>query len=101
MGQVVAEALSAVGGEQRPIYVDIDLDVCDRAAVPGCPAAAPGGLSADELRCAVRLLASDPRVEAIDFTEVDVERDVPDGRTVRLAALLMLEALTGYARRTT
>ena len=101
MEQVVADALALAGDGGRPIYVDIDLDVCDQAAVPGCPAAAPGGLSAHQLRCAVRLLASDPWVKAIDFTEVDVERDAPDGRTVRLMALLVLEALAGFARRTT
>jgi hypothetical protein len=30
---------------------------------------------------------------------VDVERDTPDERTVRLGALLLLEALSGVQRR--
>ena len=35
----------------------------------------------------------------IDITEIDVERDSADERTVRLAALLVLEVLAGVRRR--
>src|ERR1019366_338745 len=84
----VARALEVAGEGGRPIYVDIDLDVADRASVPGCPAAAPGGLSSDEVRQAARLLARDQRVRALDVTEIDVARDADDQRTVRLAALV-------------
>jgi formiminoglutamase len=38
-------------------------------------------------------------VQALDFTEIDVERDSADQRTVRLAAVLVLEALSGVVRR--
>lgn len=96
---VVAQALSVAGEGGRTIYVDIDMDVCDRSVVPGCPAAAPGGLSADELREFVRLVCAHPQVRAIDITEIDVDRDAADERTVRLAALVVLEALSGYVRR--
>ncbi len=68
-------------------------------AVPGCPAAAPGGLSADEMRRFVRAVAVQHGVSAIDITEIDVERDSADERTVRLAALLVLEVLAGVRRR--
>jgi formiminoglutamase len=101
IGAVVAHALDVAGAGDRPIYVDIDLDVADRAVVPGCPAAAPGGLSADEVRQAARLLGRDPRVRAIDVTEIDVDRDADDQRTVRLAALLVLEVLAGFVGRST
>jgi len=96
---VVADALAVAGAGGRPVYVDIDVDVCDRAVVPGCPAAAPGGLSADELRQAARLVSLDPRVKALDLTEIDVSRDSADERTIRLAALLVLEIAAGVARR--
>ena len=99
VAEVCARALEVAGAGGRPIYVDIDMDVCDRSVVPGCPAAAPGGLSADDLREFVRLVCAHPQVRAIDVTEVDVARDAPDERTVRLAALVVLEALTGYVRR--
>lgn len=92
-------ALGVAGAGGRPIYVDIDMDVCDRGVVPGCPGAAPGGLSGDELRHFVRVVCTHPQVRAIDITEIDVERDAPDERTVRLGALAVLEAVTGYVRR--
>ncbi len=95
----IGDALAIAGADGRPVYVDVDLDVADRAIVPGCPAAAPGGLSADELRHVVRAVGRDPRVRAIDFTEVDVGRDSADERTVRLVALLVLEALVGVGGR--
>jgi formiminoglutamase len=97
---IAQRALDVAGAGGRSIYVDIDLDVCDRSVVPGCPAAAPGGLSADEVRRFVREVTSSPKVAAIDVTEIDVEQDSPDERTVRLAALLVLEALAGVQRRT-
>lgn len=92
-----AVALAGAGG--RRVYVDIDMDVADRSVVPGCPAAAPGGLSADEMRRFVRECAVQHAVCAIDITEIDVERDTKDERTVRLAALLVLEVLAGVRRR--
>lgn len=81
------------------IHVDFDVDVCDRAVVPGCPAAAPGGISADELRQFAELAGRTPLVRQLDITEIDATADAPDGRTVRLAALLILEAAAGLAQR--
>ncbi len=98
---IAKRALDVAGAGGRKIYVDIDLDVADRTAVPGCPAAVPGGLGADEVRRFVREVASSKSVVAIDFTEVDVDQDTADQRTVRLVALLVLEALAGVARRST
>jgi len=97
--EVAAAALAVAGAGGRSVYVDVDLDAADRAVVPGCPAALPGGLSADEVRRFVRAVASDPRVRALDLTEVDVGRDSEDQRTVRLVALCVLEALVGVTAR--
>jgi formiminoglutamase len=99
LAEIAAHALAIAGGDGRPVYVDIDVDVCDRAAVPGCPSAAPGGISADELRQLVFLLARSPLVRAIDIAEIDASSDASDQRTVRLAALLVLEAAAGLAVR--
>ena len=96
---VVARALEIAGRGGGPVYVDMDVDVCDRSSVPGCPSAAPGGISPDELRQFAYLLACDPRVRALDITEIDASIDAPDGRTVRLAALLVLEAAAGLLSR--
>jgi formiminoglutamase len=97
MSDVVAQAIEIAGANGREIYVDIDVDVCDRSVAPACPASVPGGISADELRQAANLVARDSRVRAIDITEIDAANDAADGRTVRLAALLVLEIAAGLA----
>jgi formiminoglutamase len=73
--------------------------VCDRAVAPACPASVPGGISGRELRVAARAAGADPRVVSLDITEVDATADAPDGRTVRLAALCVLEIATGVLLR--
>jgi len=96
---VAARALSVAGAGSRPVFVDVDVDVCDRAAVPACPASAPGGLSPHELRELVFRLALGPHVRGFDIAEIDACDDAADGRTVRLAALLVLEIAAGLASR--
>jgi len=95
---VVAEALEIAGGDGR-IHLDIDVDVCDRSVAPGCPASVPGGLAAWELRALTRAVAADARVVSADIAEVDATVDAEDARTVRLAALCVLELLAGVAGR--
>jgi formiminoglutamase len=99
LADITAEALEIAGAGGGGIHVDLDVDVCDRSVAPGCPASVPGGLQAHELRRIARLLASDRRVKGLDIAEVDATADAADGRTVRLAALLVLEAAAGLARR--
>ncbi|HWV78237.1 MAG TPA: arginase family protein [Isoptericola sp.] len=99
LGGVVREALDVAGAAGGPVHLDVDVDVCDRAVAPACPASVPGGLAAWELRALVRAAATDPRVRSVDLAEVDATADAPDGRTVRLAALCVLEVLAGIALR--
>jgi formiminoglutamase len=99
MTDVIDEALHIAGSAGGPVHVDFDVDVCDRSVVPACPASVPGGISAWELRQAVRAACRDERVRSIDFAEIDATADAADGRTVRLAALCVLEALAGVALR--
>ncbi len=94
---VVAQAVEVSG--TGPVHLDIDVDVCDRSVAPGCPASVPGGLAAWELRALVRRIATAGQVASADIAEVDATADAPDGRTVRLAALCVLELLAGYAGR--
>jgi arginase family enzyme len=96
---VVAQALEIAGSAGGPIHVDFDVDVCDRSVVPGCPAAAPGGISADEFRNFAHLIGNSSQVTSVDFTEVDAQSDSPDGRTVRLVAVSILELLCGLNSR--
>jgi len=99
MQEVVEDALDIAGSADGDVYVDLDLDVCDRSVAPGCPASTPGGISAAELLSVAFVAGQDPRVVAIDITEVDAAADTDDERTVRLAALTVLAAAAGLARR--
>lgn len=97
---VVAEAVEIAGaGVDARVHLDIDVDAADRAVAPGCPASVPGGLQAWELRALVRAIAEDRRIVSADIAEVDATADADDARTVRLAALCVLELLAGLARR--
>lgn len=99
IAECVREALDVAGRGDAPVYVDLDVDVCDRAVAPACPASVPGGITARELLDAAYLAARDPRVVALDIAEVDAAADTDDQRTVRLAALCVLEAAAGLACR--
>lgn len=99
MADVMGEALEVAGSAGGPIHLDLDVDACDRSVAPACPAAVPGGISAYELREAARTAARHPQLKSVDLAEIDATADAPDGRTVRLAALCVLEVLAGLAER--
>jgi formiminoglutamase len=105
IADVTAEALEIAGagrtgaGASTRNHLDIDVDAADRSVAPGCPASVPGGLAAWELRALVRGIATDPRIVSADLAEVDATVDAEDARTVRLAALCVLELLAGLAAR--
>lgn len=80
------------------LYVDIDVDVVDRAFAPACPASLPGGLTPYELLRGVERAASDDRVRALDITEVDANADVSEV-TVRLAAAAFLTVVSAVTQR--
>ncbi len=82
----------------RRVYVDIDMDVLDRAYAPGCPASMPGGLAPHHLQEAAHLLGADPRVAAVDLTEVDAAADLA-GTTVRCMASVFLAFCSGLVQR--
>ena len=99
IADAMKQAFAHLGRNVDHIYVDLDVDVCDRSVAPACPAATPGGISADELRQAAFLAGGNYKVRAVDITEIDPKRDSKDERTVRLAALLVLEIAAGYKTR--
>jgi formiminoglutamase len=88
--EIAQEALERLK-ECKVIYLDIDIDVCDRSVVPAAPAAVPGGLSADQLRELVFELSKSDKLNHFDITEIDSSIDSADQRTARLAALCILE----------
>jgi formiminoglutamase len=98
MGPVVRETLAGIGGRVDTVYVDLDLDVLDRAFAPACPGSRPGGLRPEELLTAARLVGAHPSVRAVDLVEVDPERDIA-GTTALTAAACLLWFASGLARR--
>jgi formimidoylglutamase len=98
IGSVVEDALTVLTAKCDAIYVDVDVDVVDRALAPGCPGARPGGMSVRDLAEGVRRCARHDKVVAMDFVEVDAEAD-RDGLTLDLMAHLILTAVAAYAER--
>lgn len=95
---VIRGALERLDATAAAIYVDLDVDVLDRAFAPGSPGSRPGGLTPEEVRSAVRTVGRHPRVRALDIVEVDPTTDVADV-TVLGAASFLLAFAAGLAAR--
>ena len=80
------------------IVVDCDIDVIDRAQMPGAPGARAGGLAVHDFFAATRRLAADSRVRVIDLTEWDPSLD-PGDLSALTAARWVAECLAGYEMR--
>lgn len=81
----VLQALAAT----EAIYVDLDVDVLDRAFAPACPGARPGGLMPWMVRKAARMCGSEPKVRAIDLVEIDPTKDIADVTSLAAASFLL------------
>ncbi len=95
---VVTETLDGLAARCEVIYVDVDVDVLDRAFAPGCPGARPGGMTVRQLADAVFICAGHQVVKWMDFVEVDAAAD-RDGLTLDALAHLILSAAAGFASR--
>ncbi len=80
------------------IYVDIDLDVLDRAFAPACPGARPGGVAPRDVFAAAFAAGVHPQVGAVDIVELDPLADVAH-ITTDAAALALLNVAAGYGAR--
>lgn len=96
--EVVDKALGVLSLRADAIYVDLDLDVLDRAFAPACPGSRPGGLAAHEVLAASRICGANPKVRAMDIVEVDPGRDIAEA-TVLTAAACLLSFAAGLAAR--
>jgi formiminoglutamase len=94
---VIDQALEQLSHVEA-ILVDFDIDVIDRAQLPGAPGARPGGMAVTDFFRAARRLAEEHRVRAVDLTEFDPGLDVSDISALT-AARWVAEILAGFRMR--
>jgi formiminoglutamase len=92
--QLALEHLSHV----HAIVLDCDIDVIDRAQMPGAPGARPGGMHVSDFYWAVRTFVGDPRVRVVDLTEWDPSLD-PTDLSALTAARWVAECVAGFEGR--
>ena len=85
-------------GAADAIVLDCDIDVIDRAQMPGAPGARPGGMEVTEFFWAVRRIAGDHRVRVIDLTEWDPSLDSTD-LSALTAGRWLAECVAGFENR--
>jgi formiminoglutamase len=94
---VLDQALARLS-DVEALIVDFDIDVIDRAQMPGAPGARPGGMPVSMFFAAARRLAAESRVRLVDLTEFDPSLDVSDIGALT-AARWICEILAGHAAR--
>jgi len=95
--KAVAEAIEHTS-HCEALVVDCDIDVIDRAQMPGAPGARPGGLHVVDFFWAVRALASHHRTRVIDLTEWDPSLDSTDLSSL-VAGRWLAECIAGFESR--
>jgi arginase family enzyme len=95
--EIIDDALERLSHVEA-ILVDFDIDVIDRAQLPGAPGARPGGMPAQMFFDAARYLAAQPAVRLVDLTEFDPSLDVSDISALT-AGRWACEILAGYSLR--
>ncbi len=98
LAAVVTQELARLSALCEQIYVDFDIDVIDRCEWPASPGARPGGVSVQAFFDATRVIATHPKVKAVDLTEYDPSLEIGD-----LGALTVgrwfCELLAGFETR--
>jgi agmatinase len=95
---VIDDAVQEALEGSDAIYLSVDIDVLDPAFAPGTGTPEPGGIAPVDLLRAVRRLATDIPLVALDVVEVSPPYDVADV-TVNNAHRVVLEVLAGIAVR--
>lgn len=81
-----------------PTFASFDMDVLDAAYAPGVSALNPAGWTSKDAEAWVRAAGACRQVRCFDIMELNPVHDV-NGQTARLAAMLFLTFLRGYAER--
>jgi len=96
--QTFAEALCIASANVGRVMVSFDMDAVRSADAPGVSAPSPVGLFAEDMLQAAFLAGKHSLVQFIDIAEVNPEYDA-DGRTAKLAALVVMHFLSGFVQR--
>ncbi len=96
---VTQRALQSLSKRSEVLYVDLDLDVLDRACAPATAGSRPGGITPQELRRAAWHCGQHPRVRVMDLVEIDPTRDINDVTSMAAAACLLSFASGVLSRR--
>jgi arginase family enzyme len=107
MTEVVARGLDACLDEAfelavrdcDAVFLSVDVDVVDPGMAPGTGTPEPGGLTSRQLLDAVRRCAVELPLGGMDVVELSPPYDGPGEVTAYLANRVVLEALSGIARR--
>jgi agmatinase len=95
----LSEAFALATDDCDGVFLSVDVDVVDPGMAPGTGTPEPGGLTARELLDAVRRCAVELPVVGMDVVELSPVHDGPGQVTAFLANRVVLEALSGIARR--
>ncbi len=98
MAAIMEQAIAIASKDTEAIYVTVDIDVLDQAFAPGVPAMVAAGMSSWDLLEGVAMLGEVEKVKGLDIVCVDSNQDYRQS-TVRVVGYVMLEFLTGYAKR--
>ncbi len=93
------EAFAIASDECDGAFLSIDIDVVDPGMAPATGTPEPGGLTSRQLLDAVRRCALETNVVGLDVVEVAPPFDGPGEVTAFLANRVVLEALSGIAKR--
>ncbi len=94
---VTRDALARLTSRVDAIYVNLDLDVLDRAYAPGCAGSRPGGLPPWMMRQAARVCGRDKRVLIMDIVALDPKKDINSVTAMAAASFLLAFAAGGAA----
>jgi agmatinase len=93
------EAFAVATDDCDAVFLSVDVDVVDPGMAPGTGTPEPGGLTSRELLDAVRRIALELPLAGVDVVELSPPYDGPGEVTAYLANRIVLEALSGMARR--
>jgi formiminoglutamase len=98
LAAVAVQALAKLSARCDVIHVDFDIDVIERANLPGAPGARPGGVAPQDFFDAARMICAHPKVRCVDLVEFDPSQDVA-AISALTAARWTCEVFAGFMKR--